>query len=385
MTRAEISLDAIEANVRALRRRAEGRALMAVVKANAYGHGAEAVARAALDAGASWLAVYTVDEGVSLRGGGIRAPILVFGPFEDGEADDIVRHGLTPTIHSAAAAESLGRVADGARVPYHLKVDTGLTRAGVRPEDVLPLVQKLRAMPWLEPEGIYTHLASAEEPDPTTTTRQLERFRSILEALRQANQPFRVAHTCNSAGTLTVADDLGDIVRAGIALYGYYPAPHLTHRASLRPALALLSAITRLTTIEPGTGVGYGHEFRADRKTRIALVPIGYGDGLHRSAGHGSASVLVRGMRAPIVGRVSMDQVTADVTDIPGVTQGDEVTLIGRQGTETQTADELAAATGTISYEILSSLQGRVPRIYSRAGRIVATSRHGVLTYWEKA
>ncbi len=364
MTRALVDLTAIASNVGALRRWARARYFMAVVKANGYGHGAVEVARASLAAGADWVGVYTVGEGEELRRRGIDAPILVFGPYSAGEARTLVERRLTPTIVDVQGAELLQQAIGETRLPFHLKVDTGLVRAGVSAEDAIPLMQTLTRFPGLQPEGIYTHFACADEPGDSTTRRQLGCFLDVCRRLEAGGFTFSIRHAANSAATLAHPESHLDMVRCGIATYGYYPSAAVSQTVELHPALSLLSVVTRVRPIPRGTGVGYGHDFRAQRPSLIALVPIGYGDGLPRAAGLGVGRVLVRGKLAPIVGRVSMDQITIDVTDVPGVRPGDEVTIIGDVDGVSQTADDLAAQVGTLSYEILTRIMLRVPRVY---------------------
>jgi alanine racemase len=349
---------------------------MAVVKGGAYGHGAHAVAATALANGARWLGVYTVQEGVELRHASITAPILVFGPFAPAEAAQIWDAELTPTIHSVQGAADLQRSARASnRLPFHLKVDTGLTRAGIEAKDAVSFMRSLQQFPALEAQGLYTHFTSADAPTKELSEKQLQIFFEVSRALEQAGFEFAVRHAANSAATLDLPASHLDLVRAGISLYGYYPSVHVSRDVALRPALSLVSAVTRATRVPNGTGVGYDHEFQCARASTIALVPIGYGDGLVRRLGHGRGTVLIRGMPAPICGRVSMDQVTVDVTDLPACQVGDEAVLIGRQGDAAQSADELGAQADTISYEILTALMPRVPRIYVRSGAVVGVSR----------
>lgn len=373
-SRAEVDLDAIAWNVGQLAGRAAGSALMTVVKANAYGHGAVQVASAALGAGASWLGVYTVDEGVALRRSGIDARILVFGPFTQPEAASIARWRLTPTVTHFEAGRWLQDAAAGRPLPYHMKVDTGLSRAGVSEDGATALWRELSGLNSLTFEGIYTHLARADEQDRRPTNDQLDRFERVCRQLRTAGAPFTLRHVANSAGTLAFPDGHFNLVRAGISTYGYYPSSELDWNISLRPALQLLSAVSRVTRFPAGTGVGYGHEFRCTRESVIALVPLGYGDGLPRSLGNGRGAIIINGYPAPIVGRVSMDQITVDVTDGPPIRVGDEAALIGSQGDTTFTAEDVAQWTGTISYDILTGLMPRVPRVYVRGGQMVEVS-----------
>lgn len=386
VTRAEVDLDAIAANIRSLRNRAVCGRLMAVVKANGYGHGALAVGQTALSNGAEWLGVYTVEEGVSLRQGGIEAPILVFGPFGADEATAIWDSGLTPTVTTVAAGEALQRVADGRKLPFHLKIDTGLARAGVAPEEAVPLMERLRRFPALSPQGLYTHFASADETSKEWTRVQLSAFLATAEHLDRAGFTFSLKHAANSAAILDLPETHLDMVRAGISTYGYYPSTEVKKTVALQPALRLLSAVSRVHGARAGTGVGYGHEFRCPRDSTIALVPIGYGDGLPRSLGRGHGRVIIRGRFAPIVGRVSMDQITVDVTDIAEVCIGDAVTVIGGQDGVEQSAEDVGAQAGTISYDILTGLLPRVPRLYTRGGRpfgvMKLTSGPGVVSFY---
>jgi alanine racemase len=369
-----VSLDALSENIRAMRAAVAPAALMGVVKANAYGHGLIAVAREMIAAGAAWLGVYAVEEGLVLRSAGIEAPILVFGPFTRGEAPAFVEANLTPTVTRVDAAEMLAGAHTGPPLSVHVKVDTGLTRAGAIPEDVLPLVSRIGEIPTLRFGGIYTHFASADEADKTPSRAQLSVFRAVLDGLRSAAIEIPLTHAANSAATLELPEAHFGLVRAGIASYGYYPSAEVRRDVPLRPVLQLLSAVTRVRSVPVGTGVGYGHEFRARRPSTIALVPVGYGDGLPRSLGNGRGRVLVHGVPAPIVGRVSMDQVTLDVTDLPDVQVGDEAVLIGEQVWSAQTADDVGDQAGTISYDILTGLLPRVPRIYVRGDEIVGVA-----------
>lgn len=366
LTRAEVDLGAIAANVRAVRGLLATARLMTVVKANAYGHGAAQVAAAALDAGAEQLGVYAVSEGLALRRAGIRVPILVFGPFSPAEARKLVAQNLTATITSFAQAKLLGSV--GATARAHLKVDTGLERAGVAWEEVPALARALRRCSQVQMEGIFTHFATADERDKRFTWTQFHRFEKAVEGCRKAGFTDLCRHACNSAATLDLPAMHLDMVRCGILTYGYLPSAEVHHRLPLVPALRLVSRVSRVHTIKPGTGVGYGLEFRPARSTRIALVPVGYGDGINRRFGAGRGTVLVRGQRAPVVGRVSMDQITVDVSDIPGVDVGDSVTVLGRDGEAVQTADDVAEQLGTNSYEVLTALLPRVPRLYHWQG-----------------
>jgi alanine racemase len=366
---AEVDLDAVARNVRLLKGQANGAALLAVVKANAYGHGAVAVARAALAAGADRLGVICVDEGEQLRRAGIAAPILVMGHTPATDAARLVDLSLTGTVASRETAEALARAAAqrGVRLAVHVKVDTGLNRYGFTPAEALALADWLRDLSSLEVEGLFTHFASADELDKGYTLDQYARFRQVAEGMGWA--PIR--HVSNTATLLDMPELSLEMVRPGLGIYGLYPLGVARRDLGLVPALSLKSRIVRLTALAPGDPVSYGRTWRAARPSLIGLVMCGYADGLPRSLSN-RGSVLVRGQRVPIVGRVCMDMCMVDVTDVADAATGDEVVLIGCQGEEEISADEVAELAGTISYEILSGITARVPRLYLRAGDVVS-------------
>jgi alanine racemase len=376
---AEIDLDAIAHNLKLLAARARPARVYAVVKANAYGHGAVAVARAALQAGADQLAVVCVDEAEELRRAGITAPVLVMGHTPATDAERVVALGLEPAVGGTELVEALSALARarGAEVPIHLEVETGFGRHGLVPDAAVALAERARALPGLRVKALFTHFASADEADQAFTHRQ---FDVLLEASRRL--PWIPERHCQaSAGTLLqprggpgpgVPMAL-EAVRVGVSLYGYRPAPACAPDADLRPALALRSRVARVADLEPGAPVGYGRTWTAARPSRVALVMAGYADGYRRALGN-QAHALVRGRRAPVVGRVSMDMIVLDVTDVPGVVAGDVATLLGADGAERVDADELARLTGTISYEILAGIAARVPRLYLRDGQAVEVS-----------
>ncbi len=364
----EIDLDALAYNVACLKRQAGPAAMAAVVKANAYGHGAVGVARAALEAGADRLAVICVDEGEQLRRRGVTVPILVMGHSPVGEARRIVELELTATITSLEMGHALAREAEAvaARQRLHLKVDTGLNRYGVTPREVVPLAEALRPIPSLDVEGIFTHFASADEGDKRFTLDQYTTFRGVVEKLPWV--PIR--HVSNTATLLDRPEMSLEMARPGVGIYGLYPSPYVSRSLNLKPVLRLKSRVARLTRVAPGDSVSYGRTWRANRPSTIALVMCGYADGLPRILSN-RGSMLVQGRRVPIVGRVCMDMSMVDVTDVPNVAEGDEVMVIGRQGDAEITAEEVAELCGTISYEILCGISARVPRVYLRQGRSV--------------
>jgi alanine racemase len=373
----DIDLDALTHNIAELKRRAGSAQVMAVVKANAYGHGAIAVARAALAAGADRLGVICLDEGEELRRAGISAPILIMGFTPVSQAERLVELSLTPTISSQQMALALSRFAveKGTTVTIHLKVETGLNRFGLPPEQLLPLAESLRQLPSLDVEGLFTHFATADEVDKSYVHRQSERFTEVADRLPW----IRMRHAANTATLIDMPELALDMVRPGIGIYGCYPSPHVQRSVDLRPILSLKSRVARLRRLEPGEPVSYGCTWTAARPSIVALIMCGYGDGLRRDLSN-KGSVLIRGRRAPIIGRVAMDMCIVDVTDIPYVTLDDEVVIIGRQRDDEIPVEEVAVLCGTINYEILTGIAARVPRVYRRGGRIVA-----VQTLLEKA
>jgi Alr-MurF fusion protein len=356
-----VDLDAIAANLRQLGAIA-GVPLMAVLKGDGYGHGAVRTARAALGAGAAALAVATLGEGKVLREQAISAPILLLGYTPPWQAEVVARYQLDATLFDDSAAQALNAagVALGRAVRVHVKVDTGMGRLGLHPAEVGPFLRRLRELPGLAVVGIYTHFAGADAPALAAAEAQLARFTSLLHELEAAGLRPAIAHAANSAALLRMPGARLDMVRPGIACYGLAPAPAVPLPAGFRPALSFHSAIAQLKTHPPGTPISYGGAFVTRRPTQIATIPVGYADGLRRSPPW--RELLVRGRRAPIVGRICMDYAMADVSEVPGVQQGDAVVLIGAQGDELISADEVAEWLGTISYEVLTSILPRVPR-----------------------
>jgi alanine racemase len=368
---AEIDLDAVAHNVRLLAACARPARLYAVVKANAYGHGAVAVGRAALEAGAAALAVACVDEGEELRRAGITAPILVLGHTPASDAGRVVGLGLEPAVGGRELVDALSAAARerGLEVPIHLEVETGFNRHGLALEALVEIADLARSLPGVRVKALFTHFATADEEDQGFT-------RSQFDLLRQASHRLpwvEERHASASAGILLAPDLALEAVRPGISLYGYHPAPGSAPAVDLRPVLSLRSRIVRLTEIEAGAAVGYGRTWTARRRSRIALLMCGYADGYRRGLGN-RAQALVHGRRVPVVGRVSMDMCTVDVTDVPEATIGDVGTLIGQDGEARVDANELAQLAGTISYEIVAAVAARVPRLYLRGGEVVEAS-----------
>lgn len=368
---AEIDLDAIAHNVHALADRAAPAKLCAIVKANAYGHGAVAVGAAALEAGAAGLGVVCVDEGEELRRAGIDAPILVVGYTQASEAERIVELRLTPVVCSMQTALALSRFASGRGVTQsiHVELESGLNRHGLPLEELVAFAGRARALPAIEVEGLFTHFAAAEEGQTVFTRAQYE---ALLEA--SARLPWIPVRHCSASASVLGAPDMAlDMVRAGIAVYGYEPAPGIAAGVELRQALTLKSRVARVIDVQPGATVGYGRTWTASRASTIALIMCGYADGYRRVLSN-RAAVLIRGRRAPIAGRIAMDMCMADVTGIPGVAPDDEAVIMGAQGGERIDADELAGLADTISWEILAGIAARVPRVYLRGGAPVAVT-----------
>ncbi|NOX63156.1 MAG: alanine racemase [Chloroflexi bacterium] len=365
-TYVRIDLNAIGQNVQALKRCVGPRVvLMAVVKANAYGHGIVETARAALANGAERLAVARVSEGVQLRRAGVRAPILVLGYHTSAEAEAVVQYDLIATVNSLEMAHSLAEQARrrDKRVMVHIKVDTGMGRFGLLPREALPFWRAMAAMPRFDVEGLWTHFATADERDKGYARRQLRIFLDVARAIEQAGFTIAIRHAANSAALLDLPESHLDMVRPGIAIYGLRPSNEVEPSVPLRPALSLISHVGRVRMLPAGSSVSYGRTFITERAMRVALVPVGYGDGYPRILSN-RGEALVRGRRARILGRVCMDNLVLDVDHIPDVREGDEVVLIGRQGGAKITAEEVAGWAETINYEVTTALLPRSPRIY---------------------
>jgi alanine racemase len=339
--------------------------ILSMIKANAYGHGAVAVAQTLAAAGSDAFGVAILEEGVELRQGGIRAPILVLaGAYED-QLAEFFTHALTPVAHELTGLKHLEKAVNshGKTLHVHLKIDTGMGRLGLaagESERWLPEIKKISA---LRIEGVFSHFSHAESVEGDYTRQQLAIFTSVVERLRAEQIAPPLIHFANSAATITLPAAYFDMVRPGIMLYGVYPSPAMASQITLKPVLSWKSKILQLKKVPAGTSISYGQTFVTKRESVIATLPVGYADGYQRLLSNRGA-VLVGGQRAPVIGRVCMDLTMVDVTDIRNVKQGDEVVLLGRQGTAEISADEIAAWSNTISYEILTSISARVPRIH---------------------
>ena len=370
-TWATVDLDALAHNVRTIRGvLPETAAFMAVVKADAYGHGAVAVAEAAIDAGAAWLGVATPEEAVQLRAAGIRTAVLILGPTPAAALPQVVAAGCSVTVTDLRALETITRMADG-HPRVHIKVDTGMTRLGVTAED-LPALLDAVDPGRVEVEGVWTHLACADEPDPSLMYEQLAVFGDAARLVR-TRFPAAIRHAASSAAALGWPEAALDLVRVGISMYGVPPAPHLA-ALPLRPVMTVSSRVVRARRVAAGTPVSYGATYRARASTTIVTVPVGYADGYPRAlsnVGH----MLLAGRRVPVAGRVCMDFTMLDAGDVR-VADDDEVTVFGPALPVT----EVAAAAGTVPYELLCRVGPRVPRLYLRAGAPEASPRRAPAT-----
>ena len=368
-TYATVNLTALAHNLSCIKRcLSPGCEVMAIVKANAYGHGAVETAQALARQGIGRFAVASLDEGIALRQAGLSGSVVVLGALFEQQIADLVAHRLTPVVSDRRILPALAKAARSHPTPYpiHLKVETGMGRLGFSPDELLSLLDSPLLRNPLQVEGMMTHLADADGADNDFTERQLVVFRSILEQIRQRGITIPLVHAANSAAIVRFPETHFSLVRPGIMLYGYHTLPASVPAPDLTPVLSLRTTIVQLRTIPRGGTVSYNRTFVAKRPTRIAVLPIGYADGYSRRLSH-RGSVLIQGRRAPIVGLVCMDMIMVDVTDLAPVPVGETVTLIGQQGGESIWANEVADWIGTIPYEVLCGIGSRVPRLYESA------------------
>lgn len=362
----EIDLGAIAANFREIRRQlADHTQTIAVVKADAYGHGAGKIARTLVSAGVDWLAVATVKEGIELRQADIITPILVLGAVGTESIPDLFTWQLSPTIVDIPQALSLAAAIPPSAepLPIHLKIDTGMSRLGTNWQEAVEFASKVATLAQFEIASIYSHFATADEPENPFAERQHDRFRQAITSIRTSGIAIPAVHLANSAGLLRNKDYHYDLVRPGLILYGYYPHPDFRRTIVLTPAMQVKARLTQLKTIPPGTGVSYGHRWIAQRLTRLGIVEIGYADGVPRQLSD-RLQVIVRGCLIPQIGTITMDRIVIDTTDLKVVAVGDIVTLIGKDGDCQIDANDWARKIGTISWEILCGFKHRLPRIY---------------------
>ncbi len=362
----EVDLNALSHNVREIKRLISSETdFMAVVKADAYGHGAVSVAQTVLKAGASWLGVATIPEGIELRQAGITAPIVVLGAtYTPEQICAIAQWQLQPTVCTPQQALVFSEILSDTDwvVPVHIKLDTGMSRLGAPWQQAAEFVKLIQGLPNLTIASIYSHLATADSLDQTVMRQQHARFQQAIRTIAQIQPKMPRLHFANSAATLTDPGLHYDMVRVGLGLYGLYPAPHLRHTCHLKPLMQIKARVTQVKTIEAGTGVSYGYRFIADRPLRIAVVGIGYADGVPRLLSS-KMQVLIRGQQVRQLGAITMDQMMIDVSTVPNVQAGEVVTLLGRDGDDEITADDWANAIGTISWEILCGFKHRLPRV----------------------
>ncbi|MFH1038993.1 MAG: alanine racemase [PVC group bacterium] len=365
-TWAEIDLGAIDYNIRQVRKLIGRKVKILIsVTADAYGHGVMPVSRAARAAGAEWLGVSHVKEALELRSFFPDAPILILSSGMRGHSEPLVRNNLTPVVCSLEIARDLAQAAicAGKKADVHVMVDTGMGRIGVWHENCLPFLEKISRIKGINLKGLASHFAAADDPSSPFTGIQLERFLTVADGLKKRGIDVPIRHIANSGALIDVKESRLEMVRPGIMIYGVYPARHLRKLIDLKPALSLKTRVAYLKTVEPGRTISYGMTYTVKKKTRVATLPIGYGDGYSRAHSN-RGEVLIRGKRAPIIGIVTMDQTMVDVGSIEGVAVGDEAVLIGEQGGERITAEDAAERIGTISYEVLVQLGKRVSRVY---------------------
>ncbi len=372
---AEVDLDNIAHNVREIRRITDKKAeIMGVVKADAYGHGVMGVAKTLINNGVTRLAVSMLDEAIQLRNYGIDVPILILSYTDPIRAEEIVKNNVTQTVfsHDLAKALSDAAVRLKKRVKIHIKIDTGMSRVGFMPGySAVKNVVEISKLPGIIVEGLFTHFASADEKDKSYTYMQFERFMSICTELSRIGVHIPIKHVANSATIMEFPEMHLDMVRPGIILYGMYPSEEVNkNKINLKPAMTLKANVILVKEVEPDTSISYGRIFTTKRTSRIATIPIGYADGYTRLL-TGRAKVLINGEFAPVVGKICMDQCMVDVTDLKSdVRVGDEVVLLGRQGENEITAEDIASAVGTINYEMVCLIGKRVPRFYIEGGKI---------------
>lgn len=372
---AKIDLDAIAYNMEQMKQNINpDTKVMAVIKADGYGHGAVQIAEMMERWNYIWgFAVATLDEAVVLRTEGVKKPILVLGCVFPDQYMEMLKHDIRMNIYTEEMAESISQMAarEGKTAYMHIKLDTGMSRLGFGiHEQSVETIKRISQMANVNMEGIFTHFAKADEADKSFTKKQMQEFLWMTERLRENGVTFTYEHCSNSAGIIDIPEANFDIVRAGISTYGLYPSEEVEQtKVKLKPALALKSHVAFVKEIEAGTPVSYGGTFVAEKKMKIATIPVGYADGYPRSLSN-KGYVLIRGKKAPILGRVCMDQFMVDVTEIEGVSFGDKVTMIGRDGNEVLPVEVLSELSGRFNYEFVCDLGKRIPRVYVRDGKI---------------
>ncbi|SFI03991.1 MULTISPECIES: alanine racemase [unclassified Bacillus (in: firmicutes)] len=372
----EVNLDAVKHNVREFKKRVndENIAMMAAVKANGYGHGAIEVAKAAIEAGVSHIAVAFVDEGIELREAGITVPILVLGYTPEEAIIDAIEYDIMMTVYRIDDLRNIDCIAERLKktARIQIKIDTGMSRIGLQEEEVVPFLQELKAMQHVEVAGMFTHYSTADEVDKTYTLMQKDLFEKAVNIAKDMGLHLPLIHSSNSAGTMELNNEFQNMVRVGIGIYGMYPSKEVNHKTvTIQPILTLKSKVAHVKRAKQGRGVSYGNTYVAAGDEWVATIPIGYADGFSRQlSSRGYA--LVNGVRVPIIGRVCMDQLMLDVTKAMPVHVGDEVVFYGKQGNEEIAVEEVADMLGTINYEVTCMLNRRIPRVYKENDKIVS-------------
>lgn len=373
---AEIDLDAIGHNIREIKKRIEPKTrLLAIVKADGYGHGAIDVAQVCLYNGADELAVATFDEGVALRKNNIFVPILILGGTVENRLEDVVLNDLTQTVFSYELAKQLSDTAVklGKTAQAHISIDTGMSRIGFLPcEESLDEIDRLFELPNLRITGVFTHFATADESNKEFTQTQFERFKYMTDNIEARGHKGLIRHCANSAAIIDLPEMQMDMVRAGIIIYGMLPSDEVGKDIDLKPAMSIKTHVSYVKELPAGIGVGYGRKYYTDKLTKIATVPVGYADGYSRSLSN-KARMIVNGQYANVIGNVCMDQLMLDVTDIADVNMGDEVIVMGSCGDKAITAEEIGTMMGTINYEVVCGIGKRVPRVYIKSNNVIKT------------
>lgn len=373
--KAEINLDAIADNIIEIRKKIEPQTkLLAVVKADAYGHGAVEVSKVCLYNGADWLGVATCDEAVELRNAGIQVPVLILSKTVEAQLEQVVANNITQTVYSYKMAEQLSNAAKkmNKRALVHIKIDTGMSRIGFLPtEESLDIIDRIFELDNIDVTGVFTHFSTADEQSKEFTAVQYKRFRFMTDSIEKRGHKGLIRHCANSAAIIDMPEYQLDMVRSGIITYGMFPSDYVSKSIALKPAMSIKSQIIHIKTLEENVGIGYGRTYFTKKATKIATVPIGYADGYSRLLSN-KARVIVNGQYANVIGNVCMDQLMIDVTDIE-CSIGDDVVLMGKSKNAEVSAEELAAIEGTINYEIVCDIGKRVPRVYIRNNEVINT------------
>ena len=365
----EIDLGKLRHNLRLIKTNLPSASLMAVVKDDAYGHGALEVARIALEEGVWGFGLSNLEEAMALRHGGIQAPLLLLGERQEGELEWCVAHDLTVCVNEIHTVRALARAAEhfNKRVPVHLKINTGMNRYGVRWDEALPLIEQILSEKSLLLEGAMTHFAQSDEADKTFANLQFSRFQEVMSALEQRNIPLKLRHTCNSGGFLDLPHAHLDMVRTGILIYGIFPSQVCRRIPGIKPVMSVKAKISAIQKLKAGDAVGYGMRYTATGERRIAVLPIGYGDGVPRVRNEGCA--LIHGQRAPLVGGIAMDALMVDITGIPQAQMWDEAVIMGRQGGDEITVRDIAKLKNSVTYDVLTNWRLRLRRKNVNAGK----------------